>query len=518
MLLTLARSVPRYPIGDSAKVGSPAWWLVKLNADLTAKQGRIERLRAYRHGQQQVLDLSSKGREAFAKFQQRSRMNLGGLTVDTMKDAARIVGIRTGVDGEEFDDAEAWAMWQANGLDADSPALHDDAFTVGEGFAIVGQVDPEIDAPLVTIEDPALISIARDPLRRRSLRAALKQFTDEWTGDEHAYLYLRRPGQPAVVARAQRNLSVDPSAEWTWIGDGQALPFAQLPIVWFPNRLASDGRTFRGEFEDDTDLIDRHATSVLQRLVIGAMQAMRQRVVKNLPDKHPDGSPITDEQYAEMFAADPAAMWMVPKDVEFWESTPTDPTWLLTATKDDIKDYAAATRTPLPALLPDAANQASQNVELVRYGFEAKMLDRIAALSQSHEQIVQLMYLWRGDTQRARRTDMEMLWEPLALPSLAERFDAVSKAQAAGMDPRWVMANVVGMSPQELRRYWRDTTPEPVKGAGETKALSVAEGVQKVYLAGDKFITSDEARKIINDMGGDLSMPGPEFNPQTPAA
>ena len=39
--------------------------------------------------------------------------------------------------------------------------------------------------------------------------------------------------------------------------------------------------------------------------------------------------------------------------------------------------------------------------------------------------------------------------------------------------------------------------------------LSVAEAVQKVYLGVGSVLTPDEARKIVNDMGGDLAIPGP---------
>jgi hypothetical protein len=43
------------------------------------------------------------------------------------------------------------------------------------------------------------------------------------------------------------------------------------------------------------------------------------------------------------------------------------------------------------------------------------------------------------------------------------------------------------------------------------RELNIAEVVQKVYLGVDKVITSDEAREIINNAGGNLTLPGPEF-------
>jgi HK97 family phage portal protein len=46
------------------------------------------------------------------------------------------------------------------------------------------------------------------------------------------------------------------------------------------------------------------------------------------------------------------------------------------------------------------------------------------------------------------------------------------------------------------------------------REMNIAEVVQKVYLGVDKVITSDEAREIVNQAGGSLSLPGPDFAPK----
>jgi phage portal protein BeeE len=50
--------------------------------------------------------------------------------------------------------------------------------------------------------------------------------------------------------------------------------------------------------------------------------------------------------------------------------------------------------------------------------------------------------------------------------------------------------------------------------AGAVKQRDVAETLQKVYLAVDSVITSDEARQIANKAGADLPVPGPDFGTQ----
>jgi HK97 family phage portal protein len=61
-------------------------------------------------------------------------------------------------------------------------------------------------------------------------------------------------------------------------------------------------------------------------------------------------------------------------------------------------------------------------------------------------------------------------------------------------------------------------TPEQIEElkSFDGRELSVAEAIQKVYLGVGKVITSEEARLIVNELGANLPIPGPEF-PAQPA-
>jgi len=465
---TDASMLLRTPV-DPSVLSSPDWWLYQLELSLLRKRPGLQVLADYATGQAPLMDIAESVRTAYANFQRRARTNFAGLAVDVMLDRTHVAAIRTGADGDGLGDQMAWDIWQANQLDADSNALHRSCFEMGEAFAIVGDVDPDIGAPLITIEDPRQIAIARDPMRRRQIRTALKTFTDEWTGWDHAYLYMRgESGGPAYVLRAERSRSFG-AGGWHWLGEPQALPFGQVPVVWFPNQLDIDGITYWGEFEQHTDVLDRINSTVLQRLVTGAMQAFRQRMLKGLPVHDANGAEI---DYDGMFAADPAALWQVPAGVEMWESQITDMTPMLMAARDDIKDFAAVTRTPLPALSPDAANQSAQGSEIVWSGHISKVIDRMSALSESWEQVTRLAFLWLGDEARASRRDMEVLWTPPDIPSMSERFDAASKAKAAGVPQSYIMANIVGMTPQEMRRYADEMAATAVESAGPAASVT----------------------------------------------
>jgi hypothetical protein len=458
-----AASLPRVQIDPSTRL-SPDWWLVQLEKALEVKRPNLERLAQYAAGDAPLMDIAKAAREAYLDFQKRSRTNFAGLSIDMMMDRFHIAAIRTGATGDQQGDSQAWDMWQANQLDADSPALHRAMFSMGEAFAIVGDVDPDVGAPLVTIEDPRNIAIACNPARRRQIRAAVKTFTDEWTGLDHAYLYMRgAQGRQAMVWRAERIRSaLGAVGKWQWIGDPDfpaMLPFQQVPVVWFPNQLDIDGRSYWGEFEKHTDVLDRINSTILQRLVTSSMQAFRQRMLKGLPVKDENGNDI---DYDGVFAADPAALWQVPEGVEVWESQMTDITPMLLAARDDIKDFAAVMRMPLPSTSPDSQNQSAAGTELVESGLIHKVTDRMGPTSESWEDVCRLMFMWIGDTTRSSARDMEILWTPPAIPSLAERFDAASKAKAAGMPDDWIRLNIIGMSPQEISRRASEPLAPPI--------------------------------------------------------
>lgn len=451
---------------DASVPQSPGWWLNRLSLELSFKAARLARLDAYARGDAPLVDIAPTVREAYQRFQMRSRTNFAGLAVEAMLNRTQVTGFSTGSDGDSSADADAWRIWQANNLDADSAVLHRACFAMGEAAVIVGDLDPDTGIPVITVEDPRCVVTAMDTVRRHRTRAALKSFIDDWTGDEHAYLYL--PGQvwrfmrkaAAPIGNTSRRT---PTPVWQWsVVDEKPtrLPFDQVPVVWFPNRLDIDGRRTLGEFEDATDVLDRINTVVLQRLVIGAMQAFRQRALKNLPLVDETG---TDIDYEDVFAADPAALWQLPADVDIWESAATDLQPLLSAARDDIRDFAAVTRTPLAYLTPDAANQSAEGASLSREVLTAKVLDRTATLSESWEQVVSLAFRWQGDP-RADAVDMETLWAPPQHYSLAERYDAASKGAAAGVPWRYLMSAVIGMSPQELAKAEeeRDAEPDPV--------------------------------------------------------
>lgn len=432
---------------------SPGWWFKRLLQELGKRQQRYDLLDSYYRGDPPAPWGPENCSAAFRKFQLKARANWANLIVEAVRERQVPVGFRTGAEGDDFGDAEAWRIWQANNLDAEWKLHNRAKLSMSDAYMIVGPPATEGGVARITPEDPRQVVTAPMPGDRRMTRAALKVFRDDWTGDDLAYLYL-----PGVVVRARRRAQGDTgtwfdwslsSSSWEWDGDAQELGVPVVPVVHFGNRSDLFGRSL-GEFEDVIDDIDRIHLMLLQRLTVAVMQAFRQRAIKgSLPDNDHNGDPV---DYNDLFRADPGAVWQLPDGVDLWESGGVDLTPLLESVKADVRDLAATTRTPMFYLFPDAANGSAEGASLQREGLIFKVRDRNDESSDPLERVMALAFMFQGDTDRASVSDMEVLWAPPERFSLTERASAATQAAAAGVPWGTIMSDFLQFSPQQVAR------------------------------------------------------------------
>jgi hypothetical protein len=184
-------------------------------------------------------------------------------------------------------------------------------FTFGRSYMSVGSDRDSIGAPLIKAEDPRQTITAVDPVTGRP--APRSSCSTTTSGPRpRVPVAPRRAGtsqrpRRALKARCRcspraRSLGRRPVRDWE---DDQV-----VPVVEFVNRNGV------GEFERHLDVLDRINHMLLQRMVIATFQAFRQRAIKvenaeDMPDKDPEtGEPI---DYDDIFAADPGALWQLPK-------------------------------------------------------------------------------------------------------------------------------------------------------------------------------------------------------------
>ncbi len=435
----------------TSEPNSPGWWFDRLLKRLADRRPHYDRLETYYEGTAVVPITASRSvRQSYQRLMALAGTNYAELVVEAVRERMSPSGFRTGADDNELGDGEAWRIWQANALDADSGLVHRDSLAMGMSYVIVGPPDDEIGAPLITPEDPREVIAETDPRHRRKVRAALKVYADDVEGSDRAYLYL-----PGFVVRASRRTAEGAPMDtngWEWDGEAEATGVPAVPVVPFPNKPSTSNRPM-GEFEPHLSILDRIGYGILNRLEIAALQAFRQRAVKgNLPTTDAAGSPV---DYDDVFSAEPGALWLL-GDAEIWESATTDLGPLRMAHKDDVQDLAAVTRTPLFYLTPESAQGSAEGASLAREGLVFKTTDRLVQAGENWEQVMALAFAYAADEARASRRDMECLWASPERFSLSERYDAAAKAQAAGVPWRTVMADVLQFSPQQIDRMEAD--------------------------------------------------------------
>lgn len=477
---------------------SPGWWLRRMFNMLAdrRRRTRLQLLLDYHRGHAPLPQGAENAREAFEAFQRKARSNFAELIVSVMSERMTPVGFRTALDDDSTGDAEVGSLWTRAGLDVSCADVHDFMLALGEAYVIVGPVDEETGAPLVTCEDPRFMVADVDPANPRRVLAALKVLHDDAAQEDRAYLFL--PGEVHVAVRRAsdaysselRNglassstgyqarlgpiLSFDPKG-WEWSPERSgALPHNRIPVVRFVNKYSL------GEFETHTDLLDRINHQILQRMVIATMQAFRQRAVKGLPLLYPEEHPLAGQEidYAKVFTADPAALWQLPESAEMWESSVNDLTPILSAVKDDLQHLAAVTRTPMHMLSPAGENQSAEGASLSREGLVFKVEDRITRTSFPWAQVMSLMLLHAGQPDRADLTRLQTIWAPANRLSLSERADAASKLKDV-LPKRTLLIEVFGMTPAEADRTMTEITEEQLLAAQVQAAFAAQQPDQQ---------------------------------------
>jgi hypothetical protein len=446
---------------------SPGWYLQRCTRKLAERQPRLRELqRRYREGGP-LPELPDAASDAYRRIQSKSRTNYYELIVEALRERLHPLAFRTAAAGDVNGDAEAARVWSANALDVEFSEVLTSMFSMGDGYMLVGNnVRRDLGGvPPITNESPLQVTSIHDPVYQRRIIAGAKLFHDDETDRDMAYLYLNaeldpdgnviEPPQVWVAGRDRKSRGAEPMftpATWNW-DDDLTGALDVMPLVRFRNREGI------AEFERHIDLLDRIDHQVFQRMTIATMQAFRQRGIRGLPMhdaqgnplKDANGQPITPAYYHELFVADPGALWALPETAEMWESGQVDLTPLLQADKDDIAKVAAVTRTPLPTLMPGDGADSAEGAAFKREGLVFRAYDRLARCNEGIKDVLSAAFTVMGETERADRGQIEVVWASPERRSLAERASAI--AQIGDAIPwRTLMSDVWQATPADIER------------------------------------------------------------------
>lgn len=469
---------------DATVPESPGWWLQRLLKKLRADRPRFQMLDDYYRGENGIPVYADDAcKDAFKRLMRISRTNWAALSVEAPLERMQPVGFRTGAAGDRNGDAEAWRIWQANGLDAVMPRVFEASLSMSMSYLLVGMVDPEVGAPIITAEDPREVTVETDPRRRSKVLAGLKVYLDDVDDVYRAWLYLPGVVHKFVASSVEpidmysprgsdptpRTTHPDDVSEWEEDGEPVALadpsgkPVNVVPIIPMPANPTIAGVGV-GEFEPHIPLLDRINYLVLQELQIATLQAFRQRAIQgDLPTSDEDGNPI---DYDDIFSADPGALWMLPETAKMWESGQVDLSGIRKLNSDNVADFAAVSGTPLFYLTPEATDGSAEGAALAKERLIFKAMRHINEADEPVEMVMSTAFLMAGDAERAQRPAMEVIWAPPERWTLAQKADAAQKAIAGGMTWRKTMELIWGLSPQEIEEMEQDRAAEALAAEG----------------------------------------------------
>ena len=417
-------------------------WLPILAKRLDDRRPRVDTLRSYVNGDAPLPEMGRNVRASWVKWQKKARANLGELCVESR--ANRMVPSGSQVGDADQDDDRVRAIWRRNRLGVTIPDTIRDALTASVSYVVVGR--DVFGRAVITGESPEFMYAATDPLQPWVSRAALKVWRDLDEGLDFAYVWV--PGLKQKYARSMENeKSNKPWAraqdgDWVRVGEPEVFT-GPIPVFVLENH----GGT--GEFEGDTDLIDRINLGILQRLVMVAMQAFRQRATKGgLPTTDEDGNPI---DYAAIFEPAPGALWDLPEGIEIWESQDASQgiRAALEAVKDDLREFSGTLSVPLGPMLQDAANQSAEGAAYNKEGLIFTVRDRIARWTPPLEAALEAAL-------RVEHPDVTdtvtLLWTNPEHVSLSEKYAASTQAKASDVPWRTRMTKILGFTADEVDR------------------------------------------------------------------
>lgn len=401
----------------------------------------------------------------------QGRANYAMLAVESKLDRLKLQSFRT-VDISD-DDRDGGIEATARKLMAKYVTVFQDALlyasVMEEGYIWVG--GPGRDGlPVVTAEDPRTCVAITDPVDANEVLAAMKIYYDALTGTEVAHVAMPASDADALPARvriARRKASArgkgvsprfDPRA-WEWddkSGSG-AFPIQDRGI--FVHRIT--GPSALGDFEPFLDLLKRINATIVDRLWIAKFQAFRQRALedrsKDTEDDFEYDGEIDPENGEEVdwdtvLSADPGALWRLPRGMQMWESTPVDLQNILLSVRDDVKEFAAVSRTPMYVFTPDAVAGSAEGAALSRES-------QVFKVERWQERVQRAFIAACSDMLVAAGFDgsaeIELQWFPADRVTLAERGAAATAAKNTGVPEEGIWEKFWQMDPETIQRWKR---------------------------------------------------------------
>jgi len=413
---------------------------------LAARQSKLARYDAYYRGEHKLLFATIKFRETFGLLFQSFSDNWCDLVVDASAERLRVDGFRFGGDDAQAD-TDAWRLWQANALDAESELAHTEAIKLGCAYALVGPDDG--GEPTIQLESPANAIVLVDPAQGRKRLAGLRDWVDEW-GVEHCVLYT-----PSDVVWWTRD---GERKAWTEdVGSGRN-PLGVVPLVPLPNMPTLRDRQGRSDIERVVAVQDAINKLCADMIVASEFAAFQQRWVTGVDiPRYPEGDPNAGQplpSFTSQFLAGAGTMFADEHESARFGTFPvSDLGNYVRAIEMFIQHVAAQTRTPPHYLLGAMGSFPSgESLKATETGLVAKVRRKQLSFGEGWEEAIRLAFAVAGDEARASSSELETIWMNPESRSTAEVTDAAVKMATIGI-PRPALWEYIGATPAQIERW-----------------------------------------------------------------
>lgn len=438
---------------------TPEEWLPILAKRIDDRMPRMRLLARYVNGDAPLPEMTKNTRASWKAFQREARTNWGLLIRDAVADRIVPNGITVGGSADSEVAKQAQRIWRDNRMDSVFREWVEYGLTFSESYLTCWQSGD--GRAVITADSPETMCVAVDPLQPWRVRAAIRWWRDLDAEKDFAIVWCMGLRQKFsrdcyVQNSVSKRLVTRISGGWDPVDVEPVETDGAPPVVVYQNPGGV------GEFETHMDDINRVNRGILWRMSTMAMQAYRQRALRKKQGDNGAPMPTTDENgnqidYAAIFEPAPGALWDLPPDVDIWESQTTDITPMLTASKDDIRMLSAATKTPLPMLMPDGANQSAEGAQNTEKGHIFKCERRLAVAKVGAGAILVKALATEGveveDT-------VDVSFESVERVTLSEKYSAASQAKAAGESWASIRRNILNYSPEQSKQDDLDRAKE----------------------------------------------------------
>lgn len=464
---------------------TPLDWLLRMKAELDTRQADMGQMNDYYTGEHPLPFVtkahSAKMRDEFRRLLEESRSNFMRLVVDATEERLKVEGFRLSASEDPRSDERTWQIWQANQMDSESQIAILEALVKGVSYLSVWKT-PKDEFPTIAVEDPTQTIVSYTPgsnFRKRD--AALKVWTDDWTGRQRANVYLpggiwkfERTGDGAEngVSATGEHLPIGQARQGgartlrgdkkraTWVELPEEFadnPFDVVPIVPLRNRPRL---LVEGESElADVFRVQNQINGFLFLLALaGYFGAHRQRWAAGI-------SLMTDSKGQKRESFDSAVdklWWDSNPDAKFGEFSQTDLGQYIKAVEQKVLHIAVTTRTPRHYLIEQGQSPSGDAIESAESGLKKKVERKQRPFGEGLEEALRLARMFDGETDAP--VDSEIVWASAGTLSGAQVTDAAVKKFQAKLITWQQSLEDCGYSQTQIARMLKEfggVPPEP---------------------------------------------------------